>query len=65
MSEKYNRYVSKEITVFTVSGNGVMATGYIIFVFFYLLRFQHGLAHLRTHPTSYKLNGAVRLAMAG
>lgn len=39
MSEKYNRYVSKEITVFTVSGNGVMAIGYITSVF-YEMRFQ-------------------------
>jgi len=35
VSEKYNRYVSKEITIFTVSGNGVMAIGYITSVFSY------------------------------
>ena len=33
VSEKYNRYASREITVFTVSGNGVMAIGYITSVF--------------------------------
>ena len=33
VSEKYIRYASKEITVFTVSGNGAMAIGYITSVF--------------------------------
>jgi len=33
VSEQYNRYASEESTVFTVSGSGVMAIGYVTSVF--------------------------------